>query len=571
MIQTIQNLFKDISQTLNGVIIPTLQNFFSQVQRGFNNVAANISAFLDPILQAMRQEIAGAVSILNSLPATVWNQLQAVNQDLKQHQNNLAQGAQNVQAQIFGLQSQTAQAFANFGTEFSLFAEEANNVFNQIGNIGSTIFQSLQSGVTNIMEGIKTQFVDPLLNQIRSFPDMIQNLIRPTGSITPEDARTMMFATGIPAVGGYMSINVVQLFTEMLTFGQVDELGEVMIDTLDDLGIGEFAKTMIFFDYETGVMPALRREVLRRYEPNIPGPGDLVNMVVKEAFVEELRTPAPETFAKFMKEHGFSKFWSDTWWTAHWNPIGFDRIIEMFHRGIIDEADFIRRLILLDFRPDDTEIMKELIFKLPNRLEARIMSRFGLLTDDQLDRILEAEGILPEFKPALKTMFQEFNLTNIFTRTESAATSAYEKGLIDESKFSELMKQIKRPPGVIEADLALGRFKRDLEFREIQVKAVEKALKRGQITPELAEDRLLQTGMDQEFIKFLMAQIAWELDVGVTANVKSKLPNLTATQITKAVKKEEISMEEGLGALEARGYSTEEADIFFKIKDVGTA
>ncbi|MGH9879591.1 MAG: hypothetical protein ACRD5H_18335, partial [Nitrososphaerales archaeon] len=338
----------------------------------------------------------------------------------------------------------------------------------------------------------------------------------------------------------------------------MDQITRGIIDTLDDIGVDTFATDLITFDYEVGVKPALAREVLRRYVPLIPGPGDLVNMVVKEAFVPELRTPAPVLFSKFMAETGFDEFWSTTFWTAHWKPLDLEVITEMFHRQIITEEDFIRRLIILDFRPDDTEIVKQWLFRLPNRVEARIMARFGLLTNEQLNEIIRSEGVREDFVEPLRVMMQEFALTSIFSRTESTAIASFQEGTINEPDLVALLTKIKRPPGVIDDELALAHLRRQLDFKKEQIKSIDKAARKGLLTPEKAEAEFQKLGLDPEAISLLIGLAKFEQAISTTPDVKTNAPKLTASQILSGMRVGKIKPEDGMAALQAKGYTTEE-------------
>ena len=562
---TIQNLFASISNTLNNVILPFLQNLGRNISNGISAVAGTINQIITPVVQQIQSAVTGTNQFLNNLPSVIFDQLQEwstfIQSEVRNVGNNLKQDLTNLTA----IGATNNQSLQNLTVGFNNLTRDVVAGFLKVGQDAQESFLFQLSTIQNTLGGLKAQFLDPLLGQIQSFPQTIQAIIKPTGSITPEDARTMLFAAGGASLGAYVSANIAGVVMEFATAGQVDEIIRGVIDTLDDTGVDVFATDLVTFDWETGVKPALTREVLRRYTPMIPGAGDLVNMVVKEAFVPELRTPAPEIFATNLKEQGFDRFWSDTFWTAHWNPIDLDRITEMFHRGIIDENDFIRRMVILDFRPDDTEIMKELLFKLPNRIEARLMARFGLLPDELLNEIIRAQGIREDFVEPLRVMMQEFSLTSIFSRTETEAIRGFEKGLLNEAQVVILLEQIKRPSGIITADLALMRLRREMDFREAEMKAITKNLRRGNITSPEAEQLYLNIGVDAETIALQIGLAEFEQSVGTSEKVKSAAPKLTSSQIAKGVKEGLIPLGDGLSAMEAKGYDPTEAEILFRL------
>jgi hypothetical protein len=568
---TVQNLINSALQVINNVVIPGIQNIYNFV----TSIPGVIYNRLQPIISHTSQQLQNAFSstakFIQNLPGQIWNQITQFGSDLSlQFQNGFNKLVQDTN-NLFIVSSSNLQGTQDLISGFNQFAFQAGQNFEKLGKDIASSTIGFFDVIKTAFNGIWDDHILPFLQAPQQLADKIISVIHPTGSITPDEARNQMNIAGAAAIAGMTASAAAGLVIEGFTFGQVDISLQVINDAMNNIGVSTFARDLVTFEYVEGVRPAARRQVLRKYEPNIPGPGDLVNMVVKEAFVPELRTPAPEIFADNMRENGFTRFWSDTFWTAHWVPIDLDRITEMFHRGIITEADFIRRLIILDFRPDDTELVKEVLFKLPNRVEARLMARFGLLTDAQLDEIIKAEGVREDFVPALRTMMQDFALTSIFSKTETEAITSYENGLINEDEVRHMLTSIKRPPNVINSDVNLVKFKRETKFRDLQVKAVVSAMKKGTISINTAETRLQSIGVDSEFIGFIIAEQNWILSVAVSAKTKSAAKDLTVAQLTKAVKEGHISVEDTLNALTAKGYDADEARVLMQISGAITA
>ena len=562
---TFTNLFNNIYNVLTNTVVPFLQNGFNSVRSAIISIPGAVAGVINSIVSGIQTNLTNFFNFLSQLPGQIINTLGSWSAAIMNSISGLSTFFKSGLDSLMSIGSSMIKGAQDLASGFNSFTIGVNEQFTQLGNLGAGIVNSFGAAITKGFQDINAQFIQPLIKQISDLPGSVRQIIHPTGSITPEDARAQLNQMGAISLSAYVASNVAGVLAEFISFGQIDQIATAAIQTLDDVGMDVYATDLMTFDYETGVKPALTREVLRRYVPNIPGPGDLVNMVVKEAFVESLRTPAPQLFAQYMTEQGFSEFWSTTFWTAHWQPIDLDRIAEMFHRGIIDEADFIRRMIILDFRPDDTEIMKKLLFRLPNRIEARIMSRFGLLSDEQLTEIIKAEGVREDFVEPLRVMMQEFNLTTLFSRTETTAISAFENGLITQADAEKLFQQIKRPPKVIEADLELAKLKRTIEFKDQQVKAVIAALKKGIIDNSTAEKELQRLGLDPDVIGMAIAAATYALQFGVSDKTKKVAPKLTAAQLVKALDQGVLSSEEVLSTLQAKGYTTDEANILLTI------
>lgn len=293
---------------------------------------------------------------------------------------------------------------------------------------------------------------------------------------------------------------VIGLLTELLSLGQLDQVARTMMDALSLMPIGKVADELFFLEYEVGVKPKVVQYLRRKHLPEIPSPSELITMVVREAFDPRFVTPAPEIFAKYMELQGFSKEWSDRFWTAHWRWVPNETAIDMFHRGIISMEDLQRTFIINDVHPQTLEWWTKYIYRLPNRVEARIMGRFGLLTQEQMDRILKAEGIDPEFIPALRTMIFEYHLGSVQTKIESFAISAYEDGMISAEVFRQWMTVARFPESVIALAQQLADYKRNVAIRQEKRKLIKTWAKKGYLSYDEAIAALQSLGIEPDVL-----------------------------------------------------------------------
>jgi len=75
----------------------------------------------------------------------------------------------------------------------------------------------------------------------------------------------------------------------------------------------------------------------------IPGPQDLFWMVGKEAFEPDqiaqfgLGAEFPVEQVKWLNQQGISEEWAIKYWVAHWDYPSEGRVLELYHRGLIDD------------------------------------------------------------------------------------------------------------------------------------------------------------------------------------------------------------------------------------------
>jgi len=165
-------------------------------------------------------------------------------------------------------------------------------------------------------------------------------------------------------------------------------------------------------------MNLVQADYIDAYEatiPSIPGVGDLVRFAVREAY------PDAETFTEhyarmsgWIGQQGYSQYFADAFWTAHWIIPTVSQADELLHRGDIDEAAHRALYILNDIRPEDIDQLRGLTWKLPGRIEARWMFRWGEIDASDLRDYLVKDGLDPVYADSVaQAMAKQQFLTDI--------------------------------------------------------------------------------------------------------------------------------------------------------------
>ena len=123
--------------------------------------------------------------------------------------------------------------------------------------------------------------------------------------------------------------------------------------------------------------------------------------------------------------------WGKAYWFVHWQLPAYQQLVQAFLRDIITEEELKLFIKWHDYSPDprpgisksDVEIMNALIYNLPDKLAARWMLRFGLISREEHKKLLKAEGLHPDWID--KVAESEFlnNLTDERTSVKTALTS----------------------------------------------------------------------------------------------------------------------------------------------------
>lgn len=128
----------------------------------------------------------------------------------------------------------------------------------------------------------------------------------------------------------------------------------------------------------------------------IPPAGDLVTMVVREAFVPEMVTPAPAVFAENMTKKGYSREWANRYWTMHWLPMPLTQAYDNLARGYWSKEDFLNLLKISDIHPRWREDIYRVAFLPPSLRELGYGFDTGIYTLDDIVKYRRYARLSPE-------------------------------------------------------------------------------------------------------------------------------------------------------------------------------
>jgi len=254
-------------------------------------------------------------------------------------------------------------------------------------------------------------------------------------------------------------------------------------------------------------------EAYLNFTEQIPGASDLVRFVVRECFPLEALPPAPEEFVKYMAMQGYNELWCRAYWEAHWELPSFENLREAFWRGIISEEEFRKYIIWHDYKPEprpgisksDVDIMYELIWRLPGKLDARWMLRWGVITKEEFENIIKAEGYHPEWLSKIAEAEYYNMLLDERTAVKSALESLYVAGLISQEVLREKLKEIKFLDDEINYLIQRANYRLQEKLVDLYMDALRYALHYEKITLEEYAARLADLGLRDEIVQALVA------------------------------------------------------------------
>jgi len=166
------------------------------------------------------------------------------------------------------------------------------------------------------------------------------------------------------------------------------------------------------------------------------GVGDLVTMVVREAFVERSGDEEmPLTFVTEMAKIGFTRTQCLYYWRKHWNYPALGNVYDMYHREIPMPTTIENFLKIADYAPEWRQPLLDLSWRLPTKIEARWLFKWGQFTRDELADLFHKDGLSEEWVERVTDAIAKNTFLAEINRLRDNAKNDFKKGLILEPQL----------------------------------------------------------------------------------------------------------------------------------------
>lgn len=266
---------------------------------------------------------------------------------------------------------------------------------------------------------------------------------------TPDAAYTVAEKVGSEADAAWSANMIDTAVYESLGLGLVDMPANHLWSwplLRAKLSMGEEKATA---EWREGVYPFLRRYWLKEYTPLLPGYADMIGVYVREGYLAEKWVEIPAEFATYMKELGYSDFWTKRLWGKHWVLPGVELLYDMFHKKIIDYDTLALMLKFHDFEPVWRDRLIKNAYALIPRVDLRRAYMYRISGYEDLVEPYEKLGYSPEDAATMDTIAKRFALTRYYTRLETVARAAFRKGKLTEAELREILVKVNTPEAAI--------------------------------------------------------------------------------------------------------------------------
>lgn len=298
----------------------------------------------------------------------------------------------------------------------------------------------------------------------------------------------------------------------------------------------------------------------------IPGPADLIRMVVREAFLPEMVVEAPPVFAEYMAKQGFAKEWSDRHWTAHFIPIALRQAYDNLWRGLWDKKQFMFALHIADIHPMWREDIYNVAFRPPGVRELGYGYDTGLYTVEDIVEYRRWGGLSPEDAEKAGKAMVAYRTEAEREALRREALADYVAGLDDEAELRDNLAQIGGRPEIIELWVARAnyRLERDLILDLVKV-VITDFVKRWSTEDELRQD-LIELGVVPDRREVMIREAKARRLKAKKADAAEKHKLLTAAKIAKGRELGLIGDAEFIDRHIKAGYLEDDAELLLAIE-----
>jgi len=321
--------------------------------------------------------------------------------------------------------------------------------------------------------------------------------------------------------------------TQVASLGQIQGFQQLVQNLIWATGLSDVGGLTFRPQVATSFAPLLQRYWHSQSQAMLPGQGDIQRFLVREIFdptrrAELLGTEDLSQIKQVNRQLGFSDYWTENYWAAHWNLMSQGQLDEALHRGIIDDVEWRRQVRFNDVVPESVDWLEKIIYKPFTRVDVRRMESRGLLTEEQT---LKAYTDVGYFAP-----------------------------MVSDGQGGQ------RPEMVLGGDFdpSVHKAQAMVIFTKVfnAIPNIRRRLSKGNLRPEDVLKELTDTGLPVENAELLRDGLVKAEDLDTAEATRE----LTTAQIIRGAKRGLISFVQARFLLEDLGWRSERADFLLRLQ-----
>lgn len=262
---------------------------------------------------------------------------------------------------------------------------------------------------------------------------------------------------------------------------------------------------------ELSFTPQRIKEIMSLWEI-IPSPSDILWMVGKEAFEPDqikafgLDAELPTEQLDWLRKQGYSDYWAKKYWIAHWDYPSEGRVLELYHRGIIGDAELNAFYRVIEMPPYWRDKLKEASYSLYTRVDLRRMHDTGIISSEEVYNNFRGEGYDDDKAKKLTAFYLKYNELNDKDLTLSQVKNAYEADMITKEQAKNALLRLQYTEDQALFILEYVEYEEMIKIQKLRIKSIAKMYKAKQYDMGKTRTMLASLGVEAKWIEVYLTQ-----------------------------------------------------------------
>jgi len=299
----------------------------------------------------------------------------------------------------------------------------------------------------------------------------------------------------------------------------------------------------------------------------IPGIQDLVMMQAKEAFEPDLISKyglgaeEPTDIYEWTRKQGMDDEWTQKYWSSHWQHASYNQVMEMLHRGYIEEADVYDWYRLVEIPPYWRDLLTKIAYSPYTRVDVRRMHAAGVIGDDALVQAMKDIGYDDEHAEKMAEFYKKYNAGSAKELSRADIEKAYEDGDLTYPQAVGALASIGYDEALADFYISRIELEKQRATRLERIDLTKEKYTSNLITENIARNNLISYGLEITRINELIDR--WKVQIVKNMKLPSK------TDLDKLLRNEIIIEDEYVEQMDKLGYKIKYIDWYLKLIQKG--
>jgi len=586
--EIVRKIVSPAARTTRSVFRSTIQSLWDSMNRTLGYISSSVEGFIS----SFPRDLANVIEQIRGVVRGIISEAEKAVGGIQEQVTNFSSTIMKTQLDLFGdLIEPVKQLIAGIG---GYIATGINNGLKALGSWGLPILSkaafdrsrtAIEVGSPEERKVLETDLTTWFKSLVAPIEEELKKAEAEHSPITPDEAAKLAAAIGAIGTGIVVTGKAGGILAETLSLGQIESVSRAITDFLRMYGLPAMIAALAYDPYSVGIRTPYRYFLNKKFQPLIPGVSDQIRFVGKEAYPDERRSwiagLPPEQKAleelematltspfylkgvEWLKSLGYSDYWAEAFWHAHWVLPAVGQLFTMYHRGVIDLDTLTRMLTISDIHPAWIAPLTKIAYDVIGRIDLRRGWELGVIDDDRMVRGMQDIGYSPEDAKLLADIHKEIALDAEKGDVRKQHATFFELGFIDEDELRSKLEDLKTPKSRIDYYIEAAKLKRDLAEKKEMIRLFRELFRKDKINDRQLQSKLQEIGLSLGRAKAIVNfEIARKREEKKVVRVK----RVSLGSLRSALRLEVIDLAKFRKKLEDLEYAPEDIDLLVEME-----